>query len=161
MKKTLVVSVLTLAVLGGVASADHGHGRWNRGGWRASAGWSGGVRVTAPRVVVLPRVVVQQPRRVSVQPTRVVRRPIYVQRPVIRYRYTNYYARPSVLVENYAPMTGYYWVAGSWGWNGYEWMWTAGHYEPDPNYIEPGYAGASYEVNAGYDYDDDCDHDQY
>lgn len=89
-----------------------------------------------------PRVVVQ-PRPVYVQRTRVVRRPIYVQAPTIRYRYYDYYTRPTVLVENYAPMTGYYWVAGSWSWNGYEWMWTAGHYEPDPNYSEP------------------CDHDGY
>ena len=60
MKRILVVSIMTLAVLGGVASADRGH-RGGRGrghaGW--SGGWSGGVRVHAPRVVVRPRVIVQ------------------------------------------------------------------------------------------------------
>lgn len=158
MKRILLLSALGLAMLGGVASADRGRGRWHRGdhaskghsrhdrgvSWRGGASWSGGVRVSGPRVVqprvVQPRVVVQS-RPVYVQ--RVVRRPIYVQAPTIRYRYDDYYARPAVLVENYAPMTGYYWVAGSWSWNGYEWMWTAGHYEPDPNYGEP------------------CDHDGY
>ena len=163
MKRTLVLSALTLALIGGVASADHRHGRWQRGNnW--SAGWSGGVRVTAP-----PRVVVQQPRRVYVQRTHVVRRPIFVQAPRIRYRYYNYYQRPAVLAENYAPMTGYYWVAGAWGWNGYEWTWTAGHYQPDPNYVEPSYDYSSYDngYSSNYDYDDDsdsdsdCHHDRY
>lgn len=159
MKRTLVLSVLTLAVLAGVASADHRHrGRWQR----TNASWSGGVTVTsAPRARfdrrIDRRVVVQQPRRVYVQRHRVVRRPIYVQAPRIRYRHYNYYQRPAVLVENYAPMTGYYWVAGQWAWNGYEWTWTAGHYEPDPSYIDPGYSS-----DYDYDYDDhDCDHDRY
>ena len=65
-------------------------------------------------------------------------RRIYVQRPVIRHRYYNYYQRPAIIVENYAPMTGYYWVPGQWDWNGYEWLWTPGHYELDPAYY-PGY----------------------
>jgi hypothetical protein len=67
------------------------------------------------------------------------RRPIYVSRPIIRERYFNYYRRPALIVENYNAMPGYYWVAGGWTWNGYEWNWTAGHYEPDPNYVEPYY----------------------
>jgi hypothetical protein len=62
------------------------------------------------------------------------RRPIYVSRPVIRHRYYNYYSRPSLIVENYNPIAGYYWVRGSWSWNGFEWIWTPGHYEPDPSY---------------------------
>ncbi len=158
MKRTLVLSVLTLAILGGVASADRHHrDRWQRG-----SNWSGGVAVTAsrPRVVVQPRVVVHQaPRRVYVQHTRVVRRPIFVAAPRVRVRYYNYYQRPTVLAENYAPMNGYYWVAGQWSWTGYEWTWTAGHYEPDPNYIDPSYDNASYDN--GYAADDDCDHDRY
>ena len=64
----------------------------------------------------------------------VVRRPIYVSRPVIHHRYYNYYRRPAVIFENYAPMTGYFWVSGSWSWNGFEWIWAPGHYEPDPSY---------------------------
>ena len=69
----------------------------------------------------------------------VVRRPIYVSRPVIRQRYYNYYRRPTVLVENYSAMPGYYWVAGAWSWNGGEWIWTPGHYEPDADYVDPAY----------------------
>jgi hypothetical protein len=118
-------------------------------------------------VVVRPRVVVQQPRRVYTQHTRVVRRPIYVQAPRVRVRYYNYYQQPQVLAENYAPMTGYYWVAGQWTWTGYEWTWTAGHYEPDPSYVEPSYdynAGYSVSAGAGYgghDHDPYCGHDPY
>jgi hypothetical protein len=62
------------------------------------------------------------------------RRPIYVSRPVIHHRYYNYYRRPALIVENYNSIDGYYWVRGSWSWNGFEWIWTPGHYEPDPNY---------------------------
>lgn len=68
-----------------------------------------------------------------------VRRPIYVSRPVIRERYYNYYRRPALVVESYGPRDGYYWVAGAWSWNGFEWIWQPGHYEPDPNYVEPYY----------------------
>ena len=146
MKKILVLSAFALLATAQVASADRGR---HRGHWkhreRPAATWSGGVSVTTPRVVVQPRVVVKS-RPVYVQRPRVVRRPIYVQAPVIQYRYTNYYQRPSVLVENYPAQTGYYWVAGSWSWNGYEWTWTAGHYEPDPNYVEQSY-------DSGYNYD--------
>jgi hypothetical protein len=62
------------------------------------------------------------------------RRPIYVSRPIISGRYYNYYRRPAVIVENYNPMAGYYWVAGAWTWSGAEWIWQPGHYEPDPNF---------------------------
>ena len=83
-------------------------------------------------------------------------------RRLVRFRYYDHYQQPAVLAENYAPMTGYYWVAGQWSWSGYEWTWTAGHYEPDPNYQEPQY-DYNYSVNAGYDYNSDpsCDHDRY
>ena len=141
MKRTLLLSVLTLAALVGVASADRGHRGHSQ---RGHASWSGGVRGTAPRARferhVERRVIVQQPRRVYHHHDRFVRRPIYVKAPRIRYRYYNYYQRPAVLVENYAPMTGYYWVAGQWSWNGYEWIWTAGHYEPDPAYFEASFS---------------------
>lgn len=147
MKRTLVLSILTLAVLSGVASADRHRHRdrdrhQDRGSWNRGATWRGGVSVKPARVVV-------QPRRVHVHRTHVVRRPIFVQAPRVRVRYYNYYQQPTVLAESYAPRTGYYWVAGSWGWNGYEWIWTAGHYQPDPNYVEPGY------------HDHDCEHDRY
>ena len=72
---------------------------------------------------------------------RFARRPIYVQRPIIRHRYFNYYQRPSLLIENYAPMYGYYWVAGTWYWDGVEWIWQPGHYQPDPSYNTYYYEG--------------------
>ena len=141
MKRILVLSILALTVLGGVASADRGRHRHKHhrhsDGWR-SGGWSGGV-------VVRPSVRVE-PRRVYVQRPRVVRERIYVQRPAITVRYYNYERRPRLIAENYSAMNGYYWVPGQWHWNGHEWIWTSGHYEPDPNYVEP-----QYQYN--YDYD--------
>src|ERR1041384_4379858 len=68
-----------------------------------------------------------------------VRRPTFVSRPVIRHRYFNYYQRPALIVENYNAMAGYYWVPGHWEWSGYEWIWQPGHYQPDPNYVDPYY----------------------
>ena len=67
------------------------------------------------------------------------RRPIFVSRPYIGHRYFNYYQRPSLIVENYNAMDGYYWVPGQWQWSGYEWIWQPGHYQPDPNYVDPYY----------------------
>jgi hypothetical protein len=58
------------------------------------------------------------------------RRPIYMRAPVIREHYYSYYRRPSLIVENYAAMDGYVWVRGQWMWNGYEWIWSPGHYQP-------------------------------
>jgi len=84
---------------------------------------------------------------------RYVRRPIYVQRPVIRYHYYNYYQRPAVIIENYSTIPGYYWVGGQWNWDGYEWIWTPGYYAPDPNaqgYYSDTYGNGYYE-NPSYD----------
>jgi hypothetical protein len=144
MRRTFVFSLLALVFAGGIASADN-H-RHNQRSWNNARG---GVHVqrSYPRQSYRPayrptyRSSYRSPTvRVHVQPrVRVVRRPIYVQRPVIRYRYYNYYQRPAVIVENQPPMPGYYWVAGQWQWNGYEWIWQAGHYEPDPNYVDPSY----------------------
>jgi hypothetical protein len=63
----------------------------------------------------------------------------WLPRPAIRHRYYNYYRRPALIVENYNSMPGYYWVYGKWTWNGYEWVWYPGHYEPDPNYVDYDY----------------------
>ena len=73
------------------------------------------------------------------------RRPIYVSRPVIRERYHNYYRRPALILESYGAMPGYYWVRGQWTWDGYEWIWQPGHYQPDE-----GYYGAGLQVDASY-----------
>lgn len=85
---------------------------------------------------------------------RYVRRPIYVRRPTIAVRYYNYYQRPALVAESYAAMPGYYWVAGQWNWSGYEWIWTPGHYEPDPNYsgyYSNSYDPTYYQANPSYD----------
>jgi hypothetical protein len=160
MKRIILSALVALTALGGVASADN-----HRGNVRHS---QGGVTVTPsrghyqqPRGYYQQRPSYNRYSRPSYRNTyvvsrpayRYVRRPIYVQRPVIRYRYTNYYARPTVLVENYAAMPGYFWVAGQWSWNGYEWLWTPGHYEPDPNatgYYSNAY-GSQYSDNPYYD----------
>jgi len=49
-------------------------------------------------------------------------------RPYVGVHYYNYYSRPALIVEDFAPMAGYYWVRGSWQWDGAEWMWYPGHY---------------------------------
>jgi hypothetical protein len=111
---------------------DRGGWRDGRGdGWRGGRGdgWRDGGRRDGGRVVV---------RNTSYY-RGYARRPIYVSRPIIRERYFNYYRRPAIVVENYNSMPGYYWVAGSWAWNGAEWIWQPGHYEPDPNYLDSGY----------------------
>jgi hypothetical protein len=149
MLKVLSLTALVLGLSGGVALADHGRGGDHRSGfverraapqsraiirdhheWRGGnvvrehRGWNNGGRV----------IVRNEPRY-----HRYDRRPIYVSRPVIRERYYNYYRRPAVIVESYNSMAGYYWVAGAWAWDGYEWIWQPGHYEPDPSYVDPAY----------------------
>jgi hypothetical protein len=50
-------------------------------------------------------------------------------------RYYDYGRPPVPHVESYGYRAGYYWVAGAWQWDGREWIWYPGHYEPDPNYV--------------------------
>jgi hypothetical protein len=150
--KRILLSFLALGLLAGVASADHRRGGWGRhhnNNNRGGVSWSGGVSVQSTPVRVY-----QQPRRVYVERTRVVRRPIYVQRPRIQYRYYNYYQRPTVVAENYDAMPGYYWVAGQWSWSGAEWVWYQGHYEPDPNYVDPSYSQPTYDNSYDSNYYD-------
>jgi hypothetical protein len=162
MRRILTFALLALTMAGGVAGADsHRHRdsgtRYQRGGvsvqrsYPRQSTWRQGYRQNYrpaynSRVVVQPRV-------------HVVRHPIYVQRPVIRYRYYNYHQRPAILVENQQPMAGYIWVTGQWQWSGYEWIWQPGHYQPDPAYdsyngyqngydTSPTYDGSYY--NSGY-----------
>ncbi len=141
MRRIIITALIALSALGGVASADRyrgDHGRRNHTGVRVERNHRTYPRqsyrtYSSPRYVVRPQV-------------RVVRQPIYVQRPVIRYRYYNYSQRPTVLVENYPSKAGYYWVAGQWQWNGYEWIWQPGHYQPDTSYDS--YYGSQY--NSSY-----------
>lgn len=139
--KRIIITLLALAMFGGVASADRSRGpvvRDHRTGY---------VQRPVVRYNSHPTYTYSRPSHHYTQPTvRVARHPIYVQRPVIRYRYYNYYQRPAVIAESYAATPGYFWVAGQWQWNGYEWIWQPGHYEPDPNYQQynSGYYDSSY-----------------
>jgi hypothetical protein len=158
--KKLILSVLVLALTGGAASADRHGGRGghaqggvvvhdnNRGG-HGNSGWHGN---GGGRVVVHEnrntwgrngggRVVVHgnggwrgEPRYYHNRGT--VRANIWMPRPVIRTHYRHYGYRPSMLVENYGYRDGYIFVRGDWAWNGYEWVWQPGHYEPDPAFVE-------------------------
>jgi len=137
--KRIILAIACVGLAGGVASADRFHGgsrgghgpvvRDHRGGGEWHGAREGGVRVTS-------RPVYNGGYRYNTgyRYNNYVRRPIYVQRPIIRHRYFDYRYRPEVIVENYPVRDGYYWVAGQWTWDGYEWQWQPGHYEPDPNY---------------------------
>jgi hypothetical protein len=144
--KRIIITLLALATFGGVASADRFHGptvRDHRTGYvqRPAARYN-----NYNRTYTYSRPTYRYTRPA----VRVVRRPIYVQRPVIAYRYYNYYQRPAIVAENYPARDGYYWVAGQWQWNGYEWIWQAGHYEPDQNYYNNGYYDSGYYHDSGY-----------
>lgn len=145
MRRIFMFALLALTLAGGVASADpyryRGYGaRDHRGGVYVQRSYPRHhYRPTySSRYVTRPYV--RSYVRPYVQPyVRVVRRPIYVQAPVIRYRYYNYYQRPALIAENPRPIAGYLWVPGQWQWNGYEWIWRAGHYMPDAAYDNYGY----------------------
>ncbi len=148
MRRILPLTLMALTLLGSVAFADrdrrdrrHDRREDRRGDYRrGDRDYRRPVvrdhrdhRHVAPRrdrrVVSRNRVYVRDGRYVfNGGVTRVYRR------PVIRHRYYNYRVRPQIIVENYDPMPGYIWVAGSWQWNGYEWIWSSGHYAPDPRY---------------------------
>jgi len=158
--KKIILAIACLGLAGGAASADRFHGgghgpvvhgggggpvvRDHRGGGEYRGGGAyhgareGGVRVTAGareyRGGYNRPVYNSGYRYNNGYRNSYVRRPIYVSRPVIRERYYDYRYRPSLIVENYPARDGYYWVAGQWTWDGYEWQWQPGHYEPDPNY---------------------------
>ncbi|MEO6772632.1 MAG: hypothetical protein ABI437_06260 [Kofleriaceae bacterium] len=164
--KKLILSALVLALTGGAAMADRGHGGgrpqsgrssggvtvhnnggfhggavhenrgWNRGGGtvvhenRENRGWNRGGGV-----------VVNQNRGWRGEPRYYhnrghVRANIWMPRPVIRTHYYHYGYRPSLLVEDYGVRDGYIFVRGGWQWNGYEWIWQSGHYEPDPAFVD-------------------------
>lgn len=156
MRRFIIVTLVALTGLTSVAAADRPHVRDHRGGVHVQPSrhrHNDRVRHVRhdrhhQRHVSRPRVVIQRNYRY-------VRKPIYVKRPVIQVRYTNYYQRPAVIVENYPPIVGYYWVPGRWDWNGYEWIWTPGHYEPDPaysGYYSNTYDPTYYQPNPYYTY---------
>ncbi len=157
MKRIITLTALVLGLTGGIAAADRGRGGWgnrdNRDRWdnrdhRTDRRWSDRRDNRFDRR-----------DRVRVVRTRPAfrdgrwyfaggfHRPYY--RPVINVRYRDYYRRPAVIVENYDNVPGYTWVAGSWNWNGYEWIWAQGHYEIDTSYNDTYYNDNYY--NDGYD----------
>lgn len=156
MRRIIMFALLTLTMLGGVAFADRDH----RGGVRVDRQHRG-VERPAYRYNNTPRYTYSRPTyqysRPSYQYSRpsysYARRPIYVQRPVIRYRYYNYYQRPALIVENYPAMDGYTWVAGHWDWNGSEWLWNPGHYEPNTPDAPHAYGEGDITHNSDYNSD--------
>jgi hypothetical protein len=148
----LLVTALTLSLLGGVAIADRQHDR--RDNQRDKRAGVRDQRDHRPHAKRVNRPAQRADRRV------LTRRPIHVTnghyvfhngvrraytRPVIRARYYNVRHRPQFVVENYAPVPGYIWVRGNWNWNGREWRWNDGHFAPDPQY-------SNYYDDGSYDY---------
>jgi hypothetical protein len=148
----LLVTALTLSLLGGVAIADRQHDR--RDNQREKRAVVRDQRDHRPHAKRVNRPAQRSDRRV------ITRRPIHASnghyvfhngvrraytRPVIRARYYNVRHRPQIVVENYAPVPGYIWVRGSWNWNGREWRWNDGHFAPDPQY-------SNYYDDGSYDY---------
>ena len=97
-----------------------------RGGGGGRAG--GGGRVVVHGGGGGGRVVVHHAPVARVQPAYVA------GRPIARERYVDYNRRPAMYVEHYGRRPGYYWVQGNWQWDGREWIWYPGRYEPDPAY---------------------------
>jgi hypothetical protein len=140
MKKLLVATALLILGTAGTAAADRYHGgRDNHRGERVvvrDRGQNRGWNNRGNRVVVRDRGWNNR-RPVYVSNNRYTfhgGRTVVYRRPYISQRYYNYRVRPTILVENYETVPGYVWVAGNWNWNGYEWIWTNGHYEVDVNY---------------------------
>ena len=165
MRRIIITSLIALTALGGVASADR-RDRNDGNRWRGHD--NGGVRVERRnhqhRAYRNNRTYVRPYYRASYRPyVRIVRQPIYVQRPVIRYRYYDYAQRPTMVVENYPTKAGYLWVAGQWSWSGYEWTWQQGHYQPDPAYDQQYYNndGQSYGPYSGQYDNGQYDNGQY
>ncbi|MFN0252024.1 MAG: hypothetical protein ACKV2T_34425 [Kofleriaceae bacterium] len=158
MKRIIVMTLTALTLFGGVALADRDRGRdrddrrgdrWerrdrhdrhdrhdrrDRGRWTRNhdrrvdrSHWNGGVRVHRTRPTFRNNMFYFSGGHSRAY-----------HRPVIRYRYRDYYRRPAIIVENYDPVPGYVWIAGQWSWNGYEWMWVNGHYDLDANYDDYG-----------------------
>jgi hypothetical protein len=160
MRRIFIFALFALTMAGGVAGADsYRHRdsgtRYQRGGVSVQRSYPRHTYRQTYRHNYRQTYRPAYHSRVVIQPrVHVVRRPIYIQRPVIQYRYRNYYQRPAIIVENQQPMSGYIWVPGQWQWNGYEWIWQSGHYEPDPAYDNYNYNydnGSYYNNGTSYD----------
>jgi hypothetical protein len=146
----LIVTALTVTLLGGVAMADRDRGRGDhdRRDHRPNARdhRNDGHRVNRPAQRANRRVLHRQPVRAQ-NGRYVFAGGVHrtYQRPVIRSRYYNVRARPQLIVESYDPVPGYIWVRGSWAWSGREWRWNDGYFASDPQY-------ATYYDDGSYDY---------
>ena len=146
MKRIISTSLLFLTIAGGTALADHRHG--GGGGGRPNVVVRGGGHASGGVVVrqntrPVYRGTIRPNRRVVTRRTVIVNNGNYTfhnghtirySRPVIRQRYYDVRYRPQIIVENYPAEPGYVWVSGQWAWDGYEWQWSSGHYEPDAQY---------------------------
>jgi hypothetical protein len=156
MRRIITLTLLALTVTAGTAAADRYRGdRHDRRAYQNRDHRRPVVRDVRQNV----RRDVRRDHRRDYQPTRRVvrdrvyrnvdRRPIYVRdnrfvfnngrtfnyrRPVIRQRFFDVRVRPQILVEHHDPVPGYIWANGHWNWNGYEWIWIAGHYQVDSGY---------------------------
>jgi hypothetical protein len=165
MKRIINMALIALTLSGGVALADRGRGRG-----RDTSQYQGGTVVTPTRGHDRGRYDDRRNdnrrydnrRWDNRRDDRVVRvqraRPTFrnnrfyfaggnyqtYNRPVIQYRYRNYYQRPALVVENIQPVSGYVWIQGDWQWDGYEWQWMAGHYEVDQSYQDNTYYDDGY-----------------
>ncbi len=139
--KKIILAAVVLALSSGAAMADRFHGGGggrghaqggvvvhnNGGGYHGgghvvvNGGYHGRGGYSAPRYY---------------HSRGVARANIWMPRPVIRSHYYHYGYRPALIGENYGYREGYVFVRGDWQWNGYEWMWQPGHYEPDAAYVE-------------------------
>lgn len=138
MKKAIMI-MSSLVLSGGVALADGARGgrvqpppsvqHDSRGG--AASSWSGGVAVThgGPAAhnngarTFTPR---YEGNHAS---THSANQPMHAQPQ----------HQPNLIAENHSARPGYTWIAGAWQWNGYEWIWQAGHYEPNASHHYNGY----------------------
>ncbi|HTR53308.1 MAG TPA: YXWGXW repeat-containing protein [Kofleriaceae bacterium] len=130
LRNIIMGSSFALLVSAGAANADRPH----------EVGHGPVVRehVTVREPAVRERVVVREPARPIVRDRVVVREPvrpvvrgaIYMPRPVIRERYYDFHRRPELIVENFGFRPGFVWVRGHWDWNGGEWIWMPGYFQP-------------------------------
>jgi hypothetical protein len=151
--KKIILSALVLALSSGAAMADrshggghasggarqggvvvHSNGGHSNGGFHGNSGWHGNTVVHERGG--FDRGYNRGYERPYYHTHGVARGNIWFNRPVIREHYYHYGYRPSLLVENYGPREGYIFVRGDWQWNGAEWLWMPGHYEPDQAYVE-------------------------
>jgi hypothetical protein len=125
-RRALILSSLALVLSGGAAFADRYRGGSSHGGGYSRPAVSHSYNRSFNHSYSAPR----EYNRGYRGSYAYGRRPIYMRSPVIREHYYNYYRRPGLVVENYAAMDGYVWVRGQWTWDGAEWIWQPGHYQP-------------------------------